>query len=129
MPGRTERLAMLLTIAVSGGSCAGPYRTQAPGWLEARALLRVQQTGRVQTSTRAYREVVARSLASHCRMFPSDSELYDLRAARCGAAPAALLGVSRLLLEVEASPAFLPVVAGGPRVRWLDLPPSAACRP
>jgi hypothetical protein len=110
-------------------SCAAPRRTRNLGALEAQYLLHRREHERAQTSTLAYRTILARSLSSQCRMFPSDSQLYDLRAADCGAAPAAVMGISRLLLEVSATPRFLPGLIVDRRVRWFDLPPAGACGP
>jgi hypothetical protein len=125
-------LVALCLTAVAASSCAGPRRTTGVGALEARYLFwRARQQGRVpgqptrrpETSTRVYRNVLAQSIFSQCRMFPSDSELYDLRAARCGATPAAVMGIARVLLEVTASSQALPALIVDGRVRWLDLPP------
>jgi hypothetical protein len=81
------------------------------------------------TATRAYRGILARSLAARCRMLPSDSELFDRRARRCGATTAAVLGIARVMLEVEAAPEVLPSLVAGGRVRWLDLPAAEDCGP
>jgi hypothetical protein len=125
-------LVALCLTAVAASSCAGPRRTTGVGALEARYLfwqarqqgrLPGQQTKPAETSTRAYRNILAQSIFSQCRMFPSDSELYDLRAARCGASPAAVMGISRVLLEVTASSQVLPALILDGRVRWFDLPP------
>src|SRR4051812_8784865 len=51
-------------------------------------------------------------------MFPTDSQLYDRRADRCGATAAAALGIARLYLEIAPSPLVLPSLLGrdpGPR--------------
>jgi hypothetical protein len=131
-------LVALSLAAVIASSCAGPRRTTGVGALEARYLFwrarqrtrdPGQQTKPPETSTRVYRNILSQSIFSQCRMFPSDSELYDLRAARCGAAPAAVMGISRVLLEVTASSQVLPALIVGGRVRWLDLPPGDVCAP
>jgi hypothetical protein len=116
---------------LASASCAREPRREARsiGALEANALVYGRPRPAAETSTRTYRALARNALGSRCRMFPSDSELYDRRARRCGAATAAVLGVSRLLLEVAAGPDLLhPVLIDG-RVRWLDLPPDEGCPP
>jgi hypothetical protein len=130
--------ALVAGLVGMGASCASAPRPRPLGALEARYVLARQQREprgttaaprRWQTATAAYRAVLAPSLGSRCRMFPSDSVLFDARAARCGAATATLLGVSRLLLEAEGSPRFLPALVVEQRLRWLDLPRSGSCAP
>jgi len=135
----TGNVLVALYLTAAAASCTGPRRTSSLGAIEARYLfLRGQEqerapgqpTKRPETSTLVYRNILAESLFSRCRMFPSDSELYDLRAAGCGAAPAAVMGISRLLLEVAASSRVLPSLIVDRRVRWLDLPPGGdPCAP
>ena len=81
-------------------------------------------------ATGVYQNLLARSLYARCRMLPSDSELFDRRAHDCGGLTAAVLGISRLYLEVEASPQVLPATFAEGRMRWLDLPPpNGVCAP
>jgi hypothetical protein len=121
----------LAAAALSASACTSMTAHARPvGALEARARIdRNREASRApETSTRAYRALADRTLGTRCRMFPSDSEVYDVQARRCGAISAATKGVSRLLLEVAASDEFVsPVILGG-RVRWLD-PPDDACAP
>lgn len=121
----------LAAAALSASACGSVAAHARPvGALEARARIdRAREEHRApETSTRAYRALADRTLGTRCRMLPSDSEVYDVRARRCGAITAAARGVSRLLLEVAASDELLsPVIVGG-RLRWLDLPDDA-CAP
>ncbi len=80
-------------------------------------------------ATQVYRGFLARSMFSRCRMIPTDSQLFDVRARRCGALRAAVLGWARLLLETSASPRFVrPALLDG-HLGWFDLPPAQACDP
>ena len=78
-------------------------------------------------ATAAYQGVLGKSLSSSCRMFPSDSVLFDARAKRCGAAPAAVLGIARLFLETAAQPSVLPPLVVDGQARWFDPPGSDPC--
>ena len=99
------------------------------GGLEARYRLAVRGVASPAAATRVYRSFLARSLFSRCRMLPSDSRLFDLRAADCGAAVATYLGAARLYLEVAADPRFLrPAVHDG-RLAWFDLASPGSCAP
>jgi hypothetical protein len=126
--------ASVIAVATSVVSCADGgavgHRTRALGALDARAVAGPAQPPHLAVSTELYRGVLARSLYARCQMFPSDSELHDRRARACGGAAAAALGVARLYLEVEASPAVLPATFVDGRLRWLDAPPpSSTCAP
>ncbi len=118
----------MATLAVFLGCADHP--TKRPGGLlelqyrEAR-LAPVHQT----TATQAYRGIIARSLGSHCRMWPSDSQLFDRRAHSCGAPVALYLGMARVLLEVSASTRFLSALALKDGVHFVDLPVTDACQP
>src|SRR5436309_1033246 len=63
----------------------------------------------------------ARSLFSRCKMVPSDSEMFDWRAARCGPIDTTVLAMARLLLERAAKPIFAAPIAIGGRIRWVDM--------
>jgi len=75
-------------------------------------------------ATSVYRDLLARSLYSRCRMWPTDSVAFDVHARRCGALSATVHAAARLLLEREARPEYLAPVALEGRIRWLDLPTS-----
>jgi hypothetical protein len=117
-----------LALALVAGCGVGAHRTGPVARLDAE-YLRGGFTARPPevTATRLYRGVLARSLGTRCRMFPGDSEVYDRRAARCGATAAAVLGIARLYLEVAAGADLAPVLVAEGRVRWVDLPDD--CRP
>ena len=95
--------------------------------LVARYRLMSAAQGRPVVATRVYRDVLSSSLASRCRMVPTDSEAFDARARSCGALNAAVIGVSRLYLERAATPAYLRATTLEGRVRWLDLESSEPC--
>ena len=98
--------------------------------LDARAVLASSRSGQPGTvPTDVYRGLLARSLYSRCKMFPSDSQVFDLRAPACGSLGAAVLGMARLFLEEEASPKILPVTFADGRIRWWDLPRRGDCAP
>jgi hypothetical protein len=138
---RAIAFVVLATLACGGIGCGGRIGGAASrpmGALEARwrlrdhggAARRSRETSkRSVAATRIYRNVLSLSLGSKCRMVPSDSRLYDLRARRCGGLLAAYLGIARLLLEVEASPRVLRPTLYGGRVGWFDLPRTGPCAP
>jgi putative component of membrane protein insertase Oxa1/YidC/SpoIIIJ protein YidD len=119
----------LLLPMVSAAACASaPHRTLPLSRLDAEYARGTLATGAPPVAaTQLYRGVLARSLGTRCRMFPGDSEVYDRRAARCGATAAAVLGIARLYLEVAAGADLAPVLVAEGRVRWVDLPDD--CRP
>lgn len=59
---------------------------------------------------------------SRCKMVPTDSQAFAIRAERCGGVRAWYWGVSRLLLEEATSPRFTHAIRLDDRVRWIDLP-------
>jgi hypothetical protein len=77
-----------------------------------------------------YRYIGSRSgsVTSRCKMAPTDSEMFTVRADRCGGVAAWYWGVSRVLLEQGASSAFAPHLRLDGRWRWVDLP-SDRCAP
>jgi hypothetical protein len=78
-------------------------------------------------TTSAYRDVLAKSIFSRCRMVPSDSEMFDILLKRCGVVRAVLRSSARLLLERAATPAYLRPVRLGGRLHWIDLPGRRPC--
>lgn len=78
-------------------------------------------------TTSAYRDVLAKSIFSRCRMVPSDSEMFDILLKRCGVVRAVLRSSARLLLERAATPAYLRPVRLGGRLHWIDLPRRRPC--
>jgi len=122
-------LARLGLLAVGLAACGTGQRLQPASRLDAEyltgGLTRRPPAG---AATSLYRQVLARSLGSRCQMFPTDSQAFDRRAESCGATAAALLGVSRLYLEVAAGSGLLPALLAEGRVRWVDVP-SRACSP
>ncbi|MGE0871953.1 MAG: hypothetical protein AB7P03_25570 [Kofleriaceae bacterium] len=76
------------------------------------------------TATALYRWAGSRSLglAPRCKMMPSDSTMFALRAESCGGIAAWYWGVARVLLEQGGSPKFLAPLRVEDRLRWVDLP-------
>ena len=98
--------------------------------LDARFVAAQRPPGARAVATGIYQNLLTRSLYSRCAMFPSDSQLFDERARDCGAVTAAVLGISRLFLEEEASPEILPPLFADRRLRWLDRPAAnSVCAP
>lgn len=78
-------------------------------------------------TTSAYRDVLAKSIFSRCRMVPSDSAMFDVLLKRCGVVRAVLRSSARLLLERAATPAYLRPVRLHGRLQWLDPPGRQPC--
>jgi hypothetical protein len=74
-----------------------------------------------------YRHLISPLLASRCRMFPGDSEHYVHERRSCGTWTALVRAVSRMFLEVAASPEFLPMTVNQARLQFVDLPTDAPC--
>lgn len=109
-----------LVAAMACAPAAVKLRPASP--LEARYRLASLGSGSPATATTIYRDLLALTLFSRCRMVPSDSEAFDIRLNRCGPLLAAALASARLYLEVAGRPEFLrPLVMDG-RLRWMDLP-------
>ena len=127
---RHRELVVALVAAAGAGCAAGPHRTRPLSRLDA-AYLSGELTRRAPptAATRLYRGGLARSLGARCRMFPTDSQLFDRRAADCGAATAAVLGVARLFLESAASAQLMTALVADGRLRWVDLPRTNDCWP
>jgi hypothetical protein len=121
--GKTLWLVLALCVAC-GQHGIGTAPTSV---LEARYRLRHVSQSQPNTATWIYRNVVGRSLFSRCRMFPSDSEAFNLRAKACGPLRAVILGTSRLLLEEAGHPDFMHPMTIDGRVRWLDIPSGDLC--
>lgn len=62
------------------------------------------------------------SVKSRCKMVPTDSEAFAVRAERCGGLRAWFWGVSRVLVEQANSPRFTSPLRADGRLRWVDLP-------
>jgi hypothetical protein len=59
---------------------------------------------------------------SRCKMVPTDSQAFAMRAERCGGVKAWYWGVARLLLEQANSSKFTTAIRLDDRRRWIDLP-------
>jgi hypothetical protein len=133
---------LLLGAAILGSALWAGCLLQTPNTKQGSALEVMYRLGRVSgrastslaapsstslaagpaVTTSAYRDVLAKSIFSRCRMVPSDSEMFDILLKRCGVVRAVLRSSARLLLERAATPAYLRPVRLGGRLHWLDLP-------
>ena len=59
---------------------------------------------------------------SRCKMIPTDSQAFAIRAERCGGVNAWYWGVARLFLEQANSSRFASAIRIDDRMRWIDLP-------
>ena len=91
-------------------------------------MIRKGELRQSQVATEVYRGLLGKSLYSQCEMLPSDSQMFEARAKKCGALRSAVLAISRLFLERAATPKYLVPVQWGGRLRWVDLP-ADTCRP
>lgn len=59
---------------------------------------------------------------SRCKMVPTDSQAFAVRAEQCGGVRAWYWGVARLLLEQANSSRFAHSIVLDGRARWIDVP-------
>lgn len=116
----------LLGVVVMAG-CTTPGLARPRSLVDAHYLLSPRPASSPQTATAVYRSILAKSMGSHCRMLPTDSEFFDRKVAQCGAVPGVMAGFSRMLLEIEATPEVVEPVPATDRVHWLDLPRDDSC--
>jgi hypothetical protein len=85
---------------------------------------RTRASSDVHSAIRLYRWFGSKSgsVKSRCKMLPTDSENFAIRASRCNAVSAWYWGISRVLLEESASAKFLHPLRVDGRRRWVDLP-------
>jgi hypothetical protein len=120
---------VVAVVAVGLGACTSGREIPRPGSaLEARWRMR-RDGGRRVVATAVYRDLLSMSLFARCKMVPTDSEMFDHRARRCGGLSAAVLGISRLFLEASATPRFLRPLRLDGRLRWWDVPDLDPCSP
>lgn len=117
----------LLAGALLLASCSSNLMQRTPASpleVRYRAWTRGTGTGVTKTgpavSTSVYRNVIAKSMYSQCRMVPHDSEYFDRLAKRCGSLRAVFRSAARLLLERAASTDYLVPVRLGGALHWLD---------
>ena len=120
MPGARVGIAVGLAAVCAG--CAAPIPATAPTSAIDVSYRQARERQRVEVATAVYRGLLGKSLYSECEMVPTDSQVFEHRAKRCGGLRAAVLGISRLYLERAATPAFLRPVRLDGRLRWVDLP-------
>ena len=109
-------IVALLAVA----ACMPPITRAADNVID----LRYRSVAATATPTEIYHWVGSRSLAvtSRCKMAPTDSENFAIRAQHCGGLTAWYWGVARLFLEQANSSAFAPSLRLDGRRRWVDLP-------
>ncbi len=71
---------------------------------------------------RAYRNLLSRTLGSHCRYFPSDSRYHLTLSKKCGPGRATIKSMSRFLLEYDAPQLGHPFVFEAGTLHYEDLP-------
>jgi len=101
-------------------ACAGclpPVARDADNAIDLRYRMRPAQS----TVVDIYR-VAGDNAPSRCKMVPTDSQAFAIRAERCGGVRAWFWGVSRLLLEQANSRRFESQIRLDDRLRWIDLP-------
>lgn len=109
-----------VALVATLGACLPPLARPADNAIDLR--YRVQPAH--STATDLYQLFGSRSLAvtSRCKMAPTDSESFAIRAERCGGLAAWYWGVSRLFLEQAGSSRFTPLIRLDGRQRFIDLP-------
>jgi putative component of membrane protein insertase Oxa1/YidC/SpoIIIJ protein YidD len=120
-------LAVLLAAQACATDATLGSGTAAWNPIDARHITAPQVGRPAHTATRTYRQILAHSWGSHCRMLPTDSAYLDARIERCGAVLGVVTGFARLLLEIEASPSVLSPVPSSVRMHWLAPPPTDTC--
>jgi hypothetical protein len=116
------RLACVVALA---SACMAPLTRDADNVIDLRYRAAATTTATATaTATDLYHWVGERSLSvgSHCRMVPIDSQMFAIRAERCGGLAAWYWGVARLFLEQAGSSRFTPGIRLDDRRRWMDLP-------
>jgi hypothetical protein len=110
-------------ILVGMAACLPPIARPADNVIDARYRLAAATTA-TTTATSIYRWVGERSLAvpSRCKMLPTDSQAFAIRAQHCGGATTWYWSVARLFLEQAGSEQFTPALRMDGRRRWIDLP-------
>lgn len=73
-------------------------------------------------SIQIYRNVLSKTLYSHCKWFPSDSEYTRLMQKRCGLAQGTLIGFSRFMREEDAAQMGYPIMKATNQLNFVDLP-------
>ena len=114
---------MRVAIALGLAACVPPIARPADNAVDVAYRLAAAR-GATTTATSIYGWVGERSLAtpSRCKMVPTDSQAFAIRAERCGSVATWYWSVARLLLEQAGSERFTPALRLDGRRRWIDLP-------
>lgn len=98
-------------------ACLPPLSRDADNAID----LRYRMTPAASTVVAIYR-VAGDDAPSRCKMVPTDSQAFAIRAQRCGGVKAWYWGVARLFLEQANSSRFATAIRLDDRLRWIDLP-------
>jgi hypothetical protein len=104
-------------VRVGGAGCWPPGAGDADNAVDLRYRMRPAHS----TVVDIYR-VAGDNAPSRCKMVPTDSQAFAIRAERCGGTRAWYWGVSRLLLEQANSSKFATAIRLDDRLRWIDEP-------
>ena len=111
------RALLLLACA----ACLPPVARDADNAVDLGYQLRAHLQAAHSTVVTIYRSA-GDDAPSHCKMVPTDSQAFAIRAERCGGVRAWYWGVSRLFLEQGSSPRFAHAIRLDDRLRWIDVP-------
>lgn len=73
-------------------------------------------------SVQTYRQVVAKTLYSHCKWFPSDSRYAQTAQNRCGGVKGGMMAFSRFMMEEDAIKMGYPVINNHDHIESVDFP-------
>lgn len=71
-------------------------------------------------SVSIYRNVVAKTLSTHCRWFPSDSRYAQIAQNQCGGVKGGLMSFARFLAEEDATKMGYPVIVNQGHLESVD---------
>ncbi len=86
---------------------------------------RLQQGQRRMTETESvkiYRNIVARSLGTQCKLFPSDSRYADLAQSKCGRLQGGMMAFARFLNEEDMPRMGHPFIINNNHIEFVDFP-------
>jgi len=104
-------------LLVACAACLPPVERDADNAID----LRYRMHPAHSTAVDIYR-TAGDDAPSRCKMVPTDSQAFAIRAERCGGVRAWYWGVARLFLEEAKSSKFAHSIRLDDRIRWIDLP-------
>jgi putative component of membrane protein insertase Oxa1/YidC/SpoIIIJ protein YidD len=81
-----------------------------------------QMQKETSVQVRTYRNIVAPTLSSHCKWFPSDSRYAELAQKKCGAVRGGMMAFSRFLYEEDASRMGYSYINNNNHIEFVDFP-------